>query len=231
MNYVFASFFNAKKCPQRNVQWSSNYNLLLPLINSVLEKSDAKIIIFHDNLTNLPEVERCFFKKVNISGLYAVTVERWFHYLNELQHNNNIKNIFMVDSTDVQMLNNPFNRLQKDIIYCGSEYRWCVGDRWLKKRCKKFYIDDYLEVLEKNSDRNMLNAGIIGSNKNTIIQFLTYLTRLHKNHSQNIIKSLDMPIFNYTILKYFQESYITGNQVHTPYKDNINLGESWWKHK
>jgi hypothetical protein len=231
MNYVFASFFNGKKCPQRNVQWSSDPKLLLPLIESVVDKSDATVVIFYDNLEYIPKIERCIFKKVNISNLYAVTVERWFHYLNEINCNNDITNLFMVDSTDVKMLNNPFINLAKDQIYCGSEYRWLVGDRWLKKRRKKFHIEDYLQVLEKNSNNTMLNAGIVGSDIKTATKFLEILTRLHRTHSQKIIKSLDMPIFNYTILKYFQKNYITGNQVHTPYKDNIKSGESWWKHK
>lgn len=235
MNYVFASFFNTINCPQRNFQWQSDYRLLMPLINSVLEKSDAHIIIFHDNLENIPTIDRCIFKKVDISGIYAVTVERWFHYLTELKNNDNIENVFMVDSTDVRMLNNPFPFIQEEILYCGSEYRWRVGDRWLKKRRKKldkkFYLDNYLKLLEKNADRAMLNAGIVGAQKKTAQNFLEILTGLHKEHSQNITKSLDMHMFNYAALKYFNEKYETGPKIHTPFKDYQETGNSWWKHK
>jgi len=231
MNYVFASFLNKKNCPQRNIQWPSDYKLVLPLIKTVLKNSNAEIIIFHDNLQNVPNMPRCHFKQVDISQKFAVTVERWFHYLHEIKNNEKIENLFMVDSTDVLMLNNAFEAMKKNTLYCGSEYRWKVGDRWLKKRTKKFNIIDYNKIINENSNKTMLNAGIVGADRNTIITFLERLTSLHNIHSQDIILSLDMPIFNYTIFKFFKEFYETGSVVHTPYKDNITQSQSWWKHK
>jgi len=207
----------------------------MPLINSVLKNSNATIIIFHDNFTDLPNIDRCIFKKVDISGLYAVTVERWFHYLKEIKKNSEIENVFMVDSTDVLMLHNPFPFIEDNIIYCGSEYKWRIGDRWLKKRRKKldkeFYFKDYLNLLEENADNDMLNAGIVGGEKKIIIDFLHTLTELHQKHSKNIDKSLDMNMFNYSILKNFNNRYQTGKKIHTRFKDHEQNGTSWWKHK
>lgn len=235
MNYVFASFFNSMKCPQRNVQWPSDINLLMPLIHSVLAKSDAKIIIFHDNLTNLPNIDRCVWKKVDISGLYAVTIERWFHYLEEIKTNSDIDTVFMVDSTDVTMIHNPFTFVKNNVLYCGSEYKWRVGDRWLKKRRKKldkkFYFDDYLKLLEQNADKVMLNAGIVGAQKNIMIEFLQKLTELHVTHSMQIEKSLDMNMFNYAILRHFNHRHETGEKIHTAFKSYEQNGIGWWKHK
>jgi len=230
-NLVLASFFNTQVDPQKKVYWKSDIKKLDPLINSVIDNKQ-KIIIFHDCFDNTPTLENCKFIKTFPDNEFVPTVARWKIYLDYLNLNKqNIKNAFCVDSTDVQMLNNPFEIIDKNVLYCGSEYQWKIGDRWLQKRKKLFDIVDYNDVIQIHKSKVMLNAGIVGGNIEMLIRFLIYLTELHELHSRNIKKSLDMPIFNYCVLKYFPNDYITGDLVHTPYRRKIIDSSSWWKHK
>jgi len=68
-------------------------------------------------------------------------------------------------------------------------------------------------------------------NQQWLIDFLEKLTDLHNLNSKKTKKSLDMPIFNYCVMKYFSNKYVTGDVVHTPYRMKITQSSSWWKHK
>lgn len=230
-NLVLASFFNSLPDPQRNIYWESDLTKLYPLINSVISKNE-KIIIFHDCFDTIPQIENCEFIKSSPNPDFVPTVARWEIYLDYLNANvENIDKVFCVDSTDVLMLNNPFPFINNDTLYCGSEIQWKIGDRWLQKRRKIIKISDYTDILKLNKNKVMLNAGIVGGDINILLNFLKNLTKLHNLNSKKIKRSLDMPMFNYCMLKYFTNKYVTGDIVHTPYRKRISESTSWWKHK
>lgn len=230
-NLVLASYFTSQPDPQKNLFWKADINRLYPLIDSVIKKNE-KIIIFHDCFDNTHDIKNCEFIRTLPNPYFVPTVARWEIYLDYLSVNSKrIKNVFCVDSTDVQMLNNPFPFINLDILYCGSEYQWKVGDRWLQKRKKNINILDYDNVLDENKNNVMLNAGIVGGHVLLVKDFLEKLTDLHNSNSKKVRKSLDMPIFNYCVMKYFPNNYVTGDIVHTPYRRKITQSSSWWKHK
>lgn len=230
-NLVLGSFFNSQPDPQKNLFWKADINRLYPLIDSVIEKNQ-KIIIFHDCFDDTPDIKNCEFIRTSPNPDFVPTVARWEKYLDYLSVNSKrIKNVFCVDSTDVEMLNNPFPFINADMLYCGSEYQWKVGDRWLQKRKKVINISDYDNILNENKNNVMLNAGIVGGHVFLLKDFLEKLTDLHNSNSKKIKKSLDMPIFNYCVMKYFSNKYVTGDIVHTPYRRKITQSSSWWKHK
>lgn len=233
MNCVFASYFNSLPDPQRNRVWSNQPEDVLPLIYSVTEKG-IHIKIFYDCLDNLPIIENCEWIKVDASLTYTPTVYRWIVYHEYLQKvEAEYGRIFCVDSTDVEMLKNPFTKMEKDTLYCGSEYRWKVKDKPLLKKKKKklFTAPDFRDIIEKHSQQVMLNAGIVGGDSQIVYEFLEKVCELHKTYSKGKKLSADMPVFNYVALKYFNSKIVTGYPVNTPFTDNFYDYDCWWKHK
>lgn len=230
---VFASYFSSLPDPQRNGVWSNQPEDILPLIYSVTEKGNH-IRIFYDCLDNLPIIENCEWIKVDTSSTYTPTVYRWIVYNEYLQQTEaEYEKIFCVDSTDVEMLNNPFTQMEKDTLYCGSEHKWKVKDKPLLKKKKKklFTAPDFRDVIEKYSEQVMLNAGIVGGDVKIVSEFVEKVAFLHKKYSKNLKLSADMPVFNYVALKYFHDKVVTGYPVHTPFTNYYYDFSCWWKHK
>lgn len=228
-NCVFASYFNTKKDPLRKITWSSDVAQVEDLIHSVTNQN-VSIKIFHDCFENPPSIDNCEFIKVSLDLNYSTNVYRWFVYLNHIKHNN-YKKIFMVDSTDVIMQKNPFEHINENLLYIGSEFNQIIPHKYLNKRRHLFDIADWKDVMERHLNSSLLNCGICGGEESIVKQFLKILTDTHEKQSYGIKDSLDMPIFNYILYKYFSDQIVTGNPVHTKFKQYEINDTSWWRHK
>lgn len=230
-NVVLASYFNANKDPQRNIYWDNDYSLLLPLINSVTQHG-IEIIIFHDCFTDLPNIDKCRWEKVEQINSYVPSIVRWFHYLSYLS-NTNFDRVFMVDSTDVVMLKNPFDSIKPTQLYIGTEYNNTWRHPYLKNKDRYIHLPDYKDIKNKSIDEILLNCGVCGGYADIVIDFLTMNTIYHSNTSHNIINvSLDMPVFNYTLRKHFNDILYIGDKVNTKFKEyEVDNTIAWWKHK
>lgn len=230
-NVVLASYFNYTKDPQRDTYWSSDYSDLLLLISSVIQ-FNIEIKIFHNCFESIPTIRNCEWIRVDPDHNYVPTVFRHFVYKNYLK-NNHFSKIFMVDSTDVMMLKNPFSYMNSEIIYVGEEKKKFVSNKWMRKEQSIYLknLTDYEKIIEDNKDRTLLNAGVIGGDYSTIINFLNLSTYYHSNNSKGLSRSTDMAIFNYVVHKHFLESVHHGDTVTTEFKKYLYSNESWWKHK
>lgn len=208
--------------------WSNDYSSLLPLIDSVINNK-SRIIIFHDCFDRTPYINGCTWVKVSYNKIYAPTIYRWFVYYDYLKKNK-YDNIFMVDSTDVIMLKNI--EIVKNILYCGTEYRdkFCTIDQIIKK-LQNITLPDFKDIFVKYNEHILLNAGIIGGTYDICFEFLEKLTYYHNITSQNIEISLDMPIFNYVLLKHFKDKLSFGSHVNTRFGKYEYNNISAWKHK
>lgn len=228
---VLTAYFNYKKDPQRKIEWDSDYTKVLPLIKSVVDKN-VDINIFNNCFEKTPYIEKATWNKIEGNNCFNPNVYRHFVYLDFLKKNqDNISYVFMVDSTDVEMLKNPFNEIKSDYIYVGSE-SIKVGCKWMKETQGKFLnILDYNQIIEENKNETLINVGIVGGEVSLIINFLEKITYYHSEYSKNLESSSDMSIFNYTIWKHFKEKIKYGREVNTRFKRNERNDVSWWKHK
>lgn len=234
-NIVLSSYFSFLPDPQRNETWTSDIAEVFGLAFSVTTKNE-KIVIFHDCFENTYPIDNCEWRKVEHKDLYAPNIIRYFHYYDYLKNlKNKPKFVFMVDSTDVVMLKNPFLEMKKNIIYVGQEEGKNMDDTWLisHKRLSKFHIEDYHQILKKAKPSNtLINCGTVGSNYDLFMSLLEKLLEVHYKHSKEIYKqSLDTQLFAYTLLKYFSDCYHNSLQVNTPYRSKEINSVSWWKHK
>jgi hypothetical protein len=236
-NFVLTSYFNYTYDPQRkDIVWSNDINNVLTLINSVV-KNNLEIKLFHNCFDDLPEIPHCEFIKVSPYTEYTPNVARWIHYYQYLK-NLKIKpnKVFMVDSTDVEMINNPFPYMQNKTIYTGSEIKKTMRNKWLYERIDHLSEDFKLEynelIMNKTLETDILiNCGLFGAEINLAIEFLEKLSFYHKNISYNETISLDTPIYIYTLLKHFSNSFVTGNFINTRFGKNEYIQTCWWKHK
>ena len=232
---VYASYFNSSPDPQGRGIWPSDVEKLLPLINSVVEKN-RKITIFHDCFENTPGIKNCTWVRIQdeLVGEFTASALRWIRYHRYLQNLEQLPSaLFMVDSTDVIMLNDPFDQLEDNTLYCGDEKNNKVENKWMRNREKRFEAPDYRQVIESVAQEQLLNAGICGGKIDICIEFLSYLAGYHLEYNK-VSKSkvsVDMPAFNYTIWKHFKDRLVHGHPVNTRFKSYSMDMTKWWKHK
>lgn len=240
MNYsgpeVFASYFNSTPDPQRKgLTWDSEVSHVMKLIDSVVTKN-RKIKIFHDCFVNPPKISNCEWIKISddLSTEFTASTLRWIRYYNYLKERSILpESLFMVDSTDVIMINDPFELLENNKIYCGDESDRKVENQWMRNREKQFEAPDYRQIIEAVADEQLLNAGICGGHIGICIEFLELLSNYHFQYNK-ISKSrvsVDMPAFNYTLWKHFRGRLIHGHPINTRFKFYENDTTKWWKHK
>lgn len=224
---LFASYFNSNPDPQRKVKWDSDISNLDALIKSC-EANGVDYLIFHDCF----DIKDKRFIKVPKQNLYAPNVWRWFVYHNWLK-GNHYDNIFMVDSTDVEVLRNPFVSLNPNKIYVGDEVGMMVNNIWMRKRQEPHLstLKDYKHIISLNSRNKLLNCGIVGGSYDMVMEYLEHRVEIHEQHTKGTLESTDMAVFNYIMYKYLKGLNTSGLKVNTGFKRNEYNSVSFFKHK
>lgn len=225
---ILASYFNSTPDGQRGARWQPTPNLLYPLINTC-RQHNVKIKIFHDCL-NVPDDGT--FIRVPSTEQYSPNVYRWFIYQKWLSENKH-DNVFMVDSTDVVVLRNPFLSLNPNRLYVGDEYGQKVENEWMRRTQEPLLaIPDYRKTIWRNSQKTLVNCGIVGGAYDMVMKYLAYRVKYHEKYTKGQLKSTDMAIFNYIVGKHFKNIITHGIKVNTKFKHNEkDNGVSFFKHK
>lgn len=227
---ILASYFTYQKDPQRNIIWQRDgLDNLMPLINSCT-RFGIPITIFHNGMRETIESPLVKFIKVAQSEHFSPNVYRWLVYkwfLREEWY----KKIFMVDSTDVEVLNNPFELIECDRLYVGSEIDTKVDSPWMRiEQEPMLRIPDYLETIKPHMNKMLPNCGIVGGCYDIVFDFLNKITAVHMNYSKEIGRSVDMASFNYVLWKYFLDKFEYGDHINTGFK-RYETTDAWFKHK
>jgi len=225
---ILTAYFTYHQDPQRRKAWEASARGIFPLINSCF-KHGIPIVIFHDGIKDIPFnplVKQVFVKA---SHDFTPNVYRYFCYLDWLKRNT-IEKVFLVDSTDVKVLHNPFKHLRDGVLYVGHESNFTGCFDWIKEKQEPHVrIPDSQEVTYPFHDDPAPNCGIIGGHSGVVIDFLNKLTALHSLYSRGLTSSVDMAFFNYTIRKYNVEIEY-GSHINTEFK-KYEQTKAWFKHK
>lgn len=156
-------------------------------------------------------------------------LQRWFDYYEYLKVHPEIKYIWCVDGTDVLMLNSPWIHMKKGVLYVGHESE-IVNCSWLRDKNKSNLIHDFIA---KYADRTLVNAGVVGGDRATILAFLRKQTETIKTLLETEDLQSDMGVFNYTVYTFFSNKVRYSKRITTVFKQyQINpRPRSWWKHK
>ena len=208
---------------QRGIKWKKDLTALDPLIKSVT-KHGQKLLIFnnfgYDHIYQ--NIEWKHTHKI-VDPYFG----RWAEYYQHLLDNPGIDNVFCVDATDVEMLNNPFQHFKQGELYVGDEKK-VVGIPWMFEKHKNGFL---VKFIRGNKDRKLLNAGIIGGSSYDIREFSRRMNQLFilNDHDLGIG---DLGAFNYVCYNEYADKLITGEMINTEFKkfDTENK-VAWWRHK
>ena len=231
-NFVASIYLVGSKLKWNNFSDTPNIKLLENWAFS-LKKTGLTGILFHncfteDDIKQFSTYPVHFsyaeMPKGNNSGLYRF--ELYAEFLAKYQ--DKIGGMFMTDSTDLEMLQNPFTHKKFDgnTIYIGCE-PWSF-EQWEKLRAARPLINSLSELRELMADKQfakqtVLNAGLVGGTCHAITPFIKEMAAWCNKFSRNA-SFQDMPIINFLAYTKFKSKIAYGPQVNTHFtgyeKDN-----------
>lgn len=225
---LLAYYSNTVPDGQRGNKWGADSSAVEKLVRSC-EATGTDFRIFHDCF-NVGKDKR--FIKVEANKNHSPNVWRWFVYDQWLRYAK-FDNIFMVDSTDVEVLRNPFQALHPGRLYVGDESAMKVDNDWMRNTQEPlFSIPDYRKVIASNGHRTLVNCGIVGGSLEIVREYLSYRTLYHSQYTEGVTKSTDMSIFNYIVWKHFADRVSHGLKINTGFKRfEADNGISLFRHK
>lgn len=232
-NVILTSYFNYSEDPQRGVKWKSDIDNVRVLLESCI-KHKQKIILFHDCFKG-DEIKSKYvkFEKTTPSNTHSPNVYRCIVYYEWMKHNTFDK-IWFVDSTDVELLKDPFKIIENDKLYSGDECDMKTDNNWMRTHQERHLrsITDYRHIIQRNANTRLLNCGIYGGHYNIIKQFIGIQATIHKDHTCGLRFSTDMAVFNYVARKYFNDNIVHGEEINTKFKHYEKENKTAiWKHK
>jgi glycosyltransferase involved in cell wall biosynthesis len=226
---VVSTYYTTVLDPQRGQKWDFHPSKIDDLAQSTRNKNIQLVLL--TDVADKPLGDGVTGKHVTAS--INPYLQRWIHYYQYLREmKDKISWAFLVDATDVEMLNMPDPVLGR--IYVGCENS-TVENSWLMDNhtdatFKRFYRD--------YSSFQLLNAGVVGGYVEDLIPFvkaivdcIADLTTGQICHKQVGPGLTDMALFNMVAYTQFSDKIITGTQVTTEFKANVRNNYSWFKHK
>jgi len=242
-NIIMACIITGVYDVNRNDTLESNkFSVIKDWANSLINLK-LKGVVFHNNFTDetVDKYSNSYlqFIRITYDERYNSNTYRYFVYLNYLQNQPHLSNIFITDITDVEVVNNPFETdyyLQnKTKIFCGDEPKILMND-WMLAHGEHFrgLIPGYADFENKFKEATLLNCGIIGGEVSLMKAFLEKLCNIHKNY--NTINHTgytgDMGAFNYLLRTEYEGKFLHGEPCNTVFKAyQTERTDCWFRHK
>jgi hypothetical protein len=148
---------------------------------------------------------------------------RWTVTAKWLTEHPEVQRVWCVDGTDVEMLHDPFPHMAPGVVYCGSDPTSLSGTpeaAWLSKHCRSTRAWQ-----EKHKTLTMLNVGMIGGDRATVLDIATQL-------AASAADGDDWEMGTFQRLMYEQyPDHVTGPMVHTVLRRMDRDSPAWWRHK
>src|SRR5690606_20444815 len=205
-----------------------NPDVLEPLIKSVGKKE--KLVILSDHNEHIPVLTQV---ETSVNPYF----QRWISYREYLIKNRKwINNVICVDATDVELINPiDWDTVSRGLV-TGDEPD-NLSNEWMLRNHPHVTIQEFFK---NNRNKQILNAGILGGNVETVIEFIRQLLdfwaqAVSDSYFVNEEKYNpgigDMGVFNYIVYSNWKDKLITGRQVCTEFKKYETNNYSWFKHK
>jgi glycosyltransferase involved in cell wall biosynthesis len=170
---------------------------------------------------------------VNDLGI-GIYLSRWVHYYQYLRSHPEIQWAFCVDANDVEMLQPPWAHMQAGVLYCGYEPT-ILDIPWMHTHHPSERLQAFFRA---NATRTLLNCGVVGADRNTLLAFLHDWIRLIEENTadrwkgdEKAVLGADMGPFNYLAYSKWADRLETGPRVVSLFKKEERNSWSWWKHK
>ncbi|VGQ11787.1 hypothetical protein SB5439_04995 [Klebsiella variicola] len=232
-NVVIGGYYTGSTDWQRGFkEWSKDYTELEPLIDSI--KPGIELAILHDCFEGVTDSE--YVKHIRLPVMHrAGAWVRWIRAHAYLLMNQDIEYAFMVDSTDVQMVKDPFPFLEKGKLYLGDETK-LVDNDWMRA----FHGNNETDLfIKKYGTRPLFNCGICGGDRDILIEFTGKMVdkyyQFEGDNRHGIASNLnsDMGIFNMLAHQEYAGRVEHGPHINTKFGhwEPYETATAWWKHK
>ncbi|MDY0199249.1 MAG: hypothetical protein RBR68_15700 [Tenuifilaceae bacterium] len=217
-NIILSAYFTQFPDPQRKYKWEPKMSDLEVLLSSTKE---FETVIFTDELSSTSSS----IVKIPRRTTCNPYIEKWKSCLSFLRDNQDIDFVWITDSTDTELLKNPFPYMEKEILYIGY-LGVSVNIGWMQQRHPSMR-----EWLYNNRDKPRLMAGTVGGSRDIMIRLIVRILRAYEIFRSNETPLvLDMGPFNYAVHEY-NLPYVTGSQICNEFKTYDRKGPGWWRHK
>lgn len=213
-NVVIACYFTGVIDPQRNERWTANHHAIDKLQVSLVDRG-IEFALIH-NCFDLPNAT------IMTGNPYF---ERWLKQWQYLRDHPEIEYIFVVDATDVDMVNVPFDHMQPNKLYIGDEPTETLSNAWLLSRHQESTVNNYFRA---NSDKPLLNCGVVGGDRELVMSVCRDMYDYHFEHPN---EQTDMGIFNYLMHTKYADQIEYGRHVTSLFKRFERQTSAWFRHK
>jgi len=227
-NILITTLFTAVKDPQRHENMKGDTSVLSGLIESL---KGQELVVLQDFIESKTEGS---VKYERVSTSLNPYFQRWVSIRDYLRGNPDVDKVFCVDGTDVEMLRNPFGEMDNGKLYLGDENQH-VACQWITANHKAPLLTEFYS---KYGSRQLLNAGLVGGDRDTVLQFIHDLLDVYfqlrvDNHYKKTPDAglTDMALLNYVAYTKFCDRLLHGGQVNTRFKAEEKNGYSWFRHK
>lgn len=236
MNKVFASYYCSVSDPQRRKKWpADDFNKIKSIYKSC-NRLQIPLVIFHDNCSQqfVDQHTTDFTKFVKVKGIRNSGMEcnafRFLVYRDYLKDHPDIKKVFLVDASDVTIINDPF---EIDAPICiGDEPTLIKNARTIMARFNYYFKNEYQYLYNKP----LLNAGIIGGPTENVLKLLDAMCEIFLDLTWGSKKKLpkkwtyNMNVLNICAYKLFPD-ILHGYPLNTRFRMNEHRTDVYFKHK
>lgn len=225
---VATALFTGVTDSQRGTKLPAKADVLQPWLRSI----PGRKVVFHNELTVFPQESAEFLQ---VTCQWPIYFQRWLSYYEWLKQADDVRFVWFTDGTDVEMLREPWEHMQPGKLYVGSEPK-VVGIEWMRENHKARFLQRFLD---EYSDRQLLNAGLVGGDRETVLDFVHAMVRQYLVHETDRLNGWDpetlgvgdMALFNQVAWTQFADRLVYGSRVNTVFKAEERNDFSFWRHK
>jgi hypothetical protein len=240
---VFTTYFTSKGNPVHDIPVERDALSYIGDWYTSLHALGLHGTVFHDGLSDAfvaehrtEQVDFVFADPADFT--YSLNDQRFFLYLAHLQSHPKIERLFLTDGSDVRIASDPFGALEPDRIYAGSEEATlfppplAADHLYAMERLAAAGLHDFRAALASSGKRRpILNAGILGGQRDVVLEALRAITELLSAIGRPE-ENLNMGVFNYALYTRFEDRLQTGAPVHSRFgafeRDRRDV---WFIHK
>ena len=211
---------------QRNTAWVADEADIAVLRDSVARVAPgAEFVLLHN----------CFDgERVEVGQDVSPYWQRWISAYNYLMRNPDIRNVWCVDATDVEMLRNPFVSMEPGLVYVGDE-PVKLGIPWMYNMHKASFLHLFFR---QHANQPLLNCGLIGGSRADVMEVLRNMLMVYAQNKHEMkfnraqtVGDTEMGVFNYVVGGLLSHRISHGPHVNTRFKAYADNGQAWWRHK
>jgi len=215
-NCILTSYFTSVVDVQRGCHLPNDSRVLDPLRSSA---AGQDLVL----LTDVPGVVFDGFTVCRVESPLSAYEQRWISQWQWLRDNPDVCFVWLVDASDVLLLNDPFPAMRSGVLYCGWEME-VVNCDWIRS-----HSPNSSKWVEANSGRMLLNCGVVGGDRATVMQLCRDMVDLWVSGDRSDPVE-EMTYFNIAASKH--PNVVSGIQVTTLFKSGATSHPSaWFAHK